>query len=79
MQPDPISGAHCWLQKVRLSRPGPDEKYGDVEVDTNKSFEYYKRWNEMAKQRETHPRGERRPLWMKRPLPPRKEHWFMPE
>jgi len=79
VQPDPISGAHCWLQKVRLSRPGPDEKYGDVEVDTNKSFEYYKRWNEMAKQRETHPRGERRPLWMKRPLPPRKEHWFMPE
>jgi hypothetical protein len=48
-------------------------------VDTNKSFEYYKRWNEMAKQRETHPRGERRPLWMKRPLSPRKEHWFMPE
>ena len=79
VQPDPISGAHCWLQKVRLSRPGPNEKYGDVEVDTNKSFEYYKRWNEMAKQRETHPRGERRPLWMKRPLPPRKEHWFMPE
>ena len=79
VQPDPISGAHCWLQKVRLSRPSADERYGDVEVDTEKSFEHYKRWNEMAKQRETHPRGERRPLWMKRPLSPGKEHWFMPE
>ena len=27
--PDPISGAHCWLQKVSLSIPGPDEKYGE--------------------------------------------------
>ncbi|HJM67968.1 MAG TPA: molybdopterin dinucleotide binding domain-containing protein, partial [Candidatus Thalassarchaeaceae archaeon] len=79
VQPDPISGAHCWLQKVRLSRPGPDEQYGDVEVDTEKSFAYYKKWNEMALEKETHPRGERRPLWMKRPLSPKKEHWFMPK
>ena len=79
VQPDPISGAHCWLQKVRLSIPSEGEEYGDIEVDRNKSFEYYKRWNEWAKERETHPRGERRPLWMKRPLSPRKQHWYMPE
>jgi len=79
VQPDPISGAHCWLQKVRLSKPGPDEQYGDVEVDTEKSFAYYKKWNEMALEKETHPRGERRPLWMKRPLSPQKKHWFMPK
>jgi len=79
VQPDPISGAHCWLQKVRLSKPSDGEQYGDVEVDTEKSFEYYQNWNQMAKQRETHPRGERRPLWMKRPLSPKKEHWFVPE
>ena len=79
VQPDPISGAHCWLQKVRISRPAEGEAYGDVEVDTNKSFEYYKKWNEMAKEKEVHPRGERRPLWMNRPLPPRKEHWFIRE
>jgi anaerobic selenocysteine-containing dehydrogenase len=77
VQPDPISGAHCWLQKVRLSRPGPGEDYGDIEVDREKSFEYYKRWNDWAKDKETHPRGERRPLWMKRPLPPKKEHWYI--
>ena len=79
VQPDPISGAHCWLQKVRLSVPKEDEEYGDIEVDRNKSFEYYKRWNEWAKERETHPRGERRPLWMKRPLSPQKQHWYMQE
>jgi len=79
VQPDPISGAHCWLQKVKVTRPSSGEMYGDVEVDTGRSFEYYKKWNEMAKQRETHPRRERRPLWMNRPLPPQKAHWFMPK
>jgi len=79
VQPDPISGAHCWLQKVRLSRPSEGEEYGDIEVDRQKSFEYYKRWNKWAKDRETHPRGERRPLWMKRPLAPRKEHFIIGE
>ena len=77
VQPDPISGAHCWLQKVKLSLPQAGEEYGDVEVDTNKSFAYYKKWNSWAKDREHHPRGERRPLWMKRPLSPKKEHWFI--
>jgi hypothetical protein len=79
VQPDPISGAHCWLQKVKLSKPSPDEKYGDIEVDTQKSFEYYKKWNKWAKERETHPRRERRPLWMKRPLSPQKKNWYIDE
>ena len=55
------------------------EKYGDIEVDTQKSFEYYKKWNKMAKERETHPRKERRPLWMKRPLSPQKKNWYINE
>ena len=79
VQPDPISGAHCWLQKVWLSKPDDGEEYGDVEVDMKKSMAHYKKWNDWAKERETHPRGERRPLWMKRPLGPRPEHWFITE
>ena len=79
VQPDPISGSHCWLQKVTLSLPAEGEEYGDVEVDTNKSHEYYKKWNSWAKERETHPRGERRPLWMKRPLSPNKMYWYVDE
>ena len=79
VQPDPISGAHCWLQKVKITLPSEGEEYGDVEVDTNKSFEYYKKWNSWAKEKEQHPRGERRPLWMKRPLSPNKKYWFIDE
>ena len=77
VQPDPISGAHCWLQKVRLCKPAAGENYGDIEVDTNKSFRYYKKWNDWALKREAHPRGERRPLWMNRPLAPREHHWYL--
>ena len=79
VQPDPISGAHCWLQKVRLSKPAEDEHYGDIEVDTEKSFAYFKKWNQWALDKETHPRGERRPLWMKRPLAPRPAQWYIDE
>jgi anaerobic selenocysteine-containing dehydrogenase len=75
--PDPISGAHCWLQKVSISRPDPGENYGDIFVDTNKSFEHFKKWNEWAKNRETHPEGLRRPLWMTRPLAPQTNQFYL--
>lgn len=75
--PDPISGAHCWLQKVRISIPEPNEKYGDVFVDTNKSFEHFKKWNKWAKERETHPENLRRPLWMGRPLTPKVKNFYL--
>ncbi len=79
VHPDPISGAHCGHQKVTLSIPGPDERYGDIVVDTNKSFEVFKAWNKLAKDRETHPDGLRRPLWLNRTLPPAKAHFYMPD
>ena len=77
VQPDPISGAHCWLQKVTLCKPGPGENYGDIFVDTQKSFQAFKRWNQWAKDREQHPRNQRRPLWMGRPLTPVRERFFL--
>ena len=76
VQPDPISGAHCWLQKVRLELPQEHEAYGDVFVDRVKSQACFERWNQLAKDRECHPGGLRRPLWFKRPLTPEQE-WFM--
>ena len=75
--PDPISGAHCWLQKVSISKPKSDEKYGDIFVDTNKSFDHFKKWNNWAKDRETHPDNLRRPLWMNRPLGPQKNQFYL--
>ena len=44
VQPDPVSGAHCWHQKIRVELPGPDDRYGDIFVDTEKSHEVYRRW-----------------------------------
>jgi len=75
--PDPISGAHCWLQKVTLSKPNDDEYYGDVFVDTNKSFTHFKKWNQWALDREVHPKNLRRPLWMGRPLTPKIEQFYL--
>ncbi|MBM3750705.1 MAG: formate dehydrogenase [Acidimicrobiia bacterium] len=69
VQPDPVSGMHCWHQRVRLEKAGPDDRYGDVSVDTNKSHELYKEW--MARTRPAPgPDGTRRPAWFDRPLRP---------
>src|SRR5688572_29971466 len=69
VQPDPVSGQHCWHQKVTVTRPGPDDRYGDVFVDTNRSFELYREW--LAKARPAPGPGNlRRPLWLPRAFKP---------
>ncbi|MDK1018414.1 MAG: molybdopterin-dependent oxidoreductase [Actinomycetota bacterium] len=69
VHPDPISGMHAWHQRVRLVKPEPGDRYGDVVVDTNKSFAVYKEW--LAKTRPgPGPGGLRRPLWFDRPVRP---------
>jgi anaerobic selenocysteine-containing dehydrogenase len=69
VQPDPVSGMHCWHQRVTLEKAGPDDAYGDVMVDTAASHEAYRDW--MAKARPAPgPGGLRRPLWFDRPLRP---------
>ena len=37
VQPDPISGMHCWHQAVRVKKAAPGDRYGDVSVDTAKA------------------------------------------
>jgi anaerobic selenocysteine-containing dehydrogenase len=69
VQPDPISGQHCWHQKVTVSRPGPDERYGDIVVDTDKSFEVYRQWLALARPAPG-PGNLRRPLWLPRAFKP---------
>ncbi len=76
VHPDPISGMHCWHQRVRIEKPGPDEKYGDIAVDTNRSMENYREWLKMTRPAPG-PDGLRRPLWFKRPLKPQKELYYI--
>ncbi len=76
VHPDPISGMHCWHQKVRLEKAAPDDQYGDIFVDTNKSMEVYRRWLDMTRPAPG-PGNLRRPLWMKRALRPVDEAYKM--
>ena len=69
VHPDPVSGQHCWHQKVRVVRPGPDDRYGDVVVDTNRAHEVYREWLALARPAPG-PGGLRRPLWLPRAFQP---------
>ncbi len=76
VHPDPISGMHCWHQKVTVNRASPEDAAGDVFVDTEKSMAVYREW--LEKTRATAgPEGLRRPLWLGRPLRPTDEAYRM--
>jgi anaerobic selenocysteine-containing dehydrogenase len=69
VHPDPISGAHAWHQKVRVTRAELGDQEGDVVVDTARSHAVYKEW--LSKTRPAPgPGGMRRPYWLLRPLRP---------
>ncbi len=78
VHPDPISGMHCWHQKVRIENVRAEDKYGDVFVDTNKSHEVYKKWLAMTRPAPG-PNNLRRPLWFARVLKPVEEKFYLPE
>ncbi len=67
--PDPVSGMHAWHQRVRITEADPDDQYGDVVVDTSRSYEIYREWLEMTKPGPG-PGGLRRPMWLDRPVKP---------
>ena len=69
VHPDPISGMHCWHQRVIVEPAEKGDRAGDVAVDTAKSAEVFRTW--LAKTRENkNADGLRRPLWFNRPLRP---------
>ena len=74
VHPDPISGMHCWHQKVRLENVTTEDRYGDIYVDTKKSFAVYKEW--LAQTRPAPSSGLRRPLWLARPVRPADEMFY---
>ncbi|MEM6722969.1 MAG: molybdopterin-dependent oxidoreductase [Bacteroidota bacterium] len=76
VHPDPISGMHCWHQRVRIERPQPGDQYGDLFVDTDKSHEVYKEWLALTRPAPG-PDGLRRPLWFKRPLKPDESQYYL--
>lgn len=71
VQPDPLSGMHCWLQKVRLEKAHPEDRYGGVYVDTRRSREVYEQWKALTRPT-VGPDGQRRPEFLMRLVRPRR-------
>lgn len=80
VHPDPLSGAHCWLQKAVQVRKAVDgERHGDVWVDTDKSMAVYREWVKLTRSAvDVSPDGSRRPAWLKRPLKPTAAAYKLP-
>lgn len=69
VQPDPVSGMHCWHQLVTARPAGPGDQYGDVEVDPAQSMAVYREWLALTRPAPG-PGGLRRPLWLARAVKP---------
>jgi hypothetical protein len=76
VHPDPVSGMHCWHQKVRVRRALPGDTYGDIHVDFAKARSVYAKWLSLARPAD----GElRRPIWLFRPVKPTLDAYRLPE
>ncbi|MGH9109085.1 MAG: molybdopterin-dependent oxidoreductase [Acidimicrobiales bacterium] len=71
VHPDPLSGAHCWHQKVRIEPAHPGDQYGDVVVDTVRSRQVFHQWLALTRPGPS-ASGLRRPEFLMRPVKPRR-------
>jgi anaerobic selenocysteine-containing dehydrogenase len=78
VHPDPWSGMHCWLQKIRLQPACPEDRYGDVVVDTRRSREVYQTWLALTRPGPA-PDGRRRPEFLMRPVKPVRRAFYVDE
>lgn len=72
VQPDPISGMHCWHQKVRIEPAEPGDRYGDVTVDVNRAHQVYREWLQLTRPGPNKD-GWRRPEFLMRPVKPKRK------
>jgi anaerobic selenocysteine-containing dehydrogenase len=76
VHPDPISGMHCWHQKVRVRPAEPDDQYADIHVDFARARDVYRKWLALARPAN----GElRRPIWLFRPVKPVLSAYALPQ
>jgi len=78
VHPDPVSGMQCWHQVVRAEKAGPDDREGDVYVDTHRAHAVYLKWKSFARPAPG-PGDLRRPLWFARVARPAAEAFHMKE
>jgi anaerobic selenocysteine-containing dehydrogenase len=76
VHPDPISGMHCWHQKVRVRAAEPTDRYADIHVDFARARDVYRKWLALARPAS----GElRRPIWLFRPVKPTLDAYELPQ
>ena len=76
VHPDPISGMHCWHQKVRVRPAPPEDRYADIYVDFARARRVYRKWLALARPAS----GElRRPIWLFRPVKPALGAYGLPD
>ncbi len=79
VHPDPVSGAHCWHQAVRVRRAEPGDRHGDIHVDRERSHAAYRKWLELTRPADRYsPDGTRRPYWLLRPVRPERDAYRLP-
>lgn len=65
--PDPISGMHCWHQKVILEPAQAGDKIGDIHVNYENNFKVYQAWRDNLTRGLDENSTIRRPRHIKRP------------
>ena len=61
-----------------MTKAGPNDRNGDIRVDTAKSMQVYREWLALTKPAPG-PGRLRRPLWFQRPLKPEKSLFYIEE
>ena len=78
-QTDPVSGAACWNQLVRVRPSKPGDRPGDVSVDLRRAARVAQAWCERARPAEqVSPDGTRRPRWLQRLTKPVADAYLLP-
>ncbi len=68
--PDPVSGMHCWHQKVILEPAQKGDKIGDIHVNYDNNFKVYQGWRDQLTRGLDENSTLRRPKHIKRPWVP---------
>jgi len=76
VHPDPISGMHCWHQKVRVKKAEDGDAFGDIAVDRSRARRVYEEWRALTRPPES---GLRRPRWFARHVRPSDDAYRLPD
>ncbi|MFA6191610.1 MAG: molybdopterin-dependent oxidoreductase [Sulfurimonas sp.] len=74
--PDPVSGMHCWHQKVILEPAQKGDKIGDIHVNYENNFKVYQGWRDQLTRGLDENSTIRRPRHLARPWVPQTDKAF---